>query len=217
MYQPAHFAVNDPVRLRRLMEENALATVVRLGDAGLEADHIPLLVEADAGYVGDAGDAGGMVLHGHVARANPLAHLDGQAVLAIFHGPDAYVSPAWYPTKVADPRVVPTWNYVVVHARGMLRSIDDAAWIRRHVAALATWHEAAAGSDWTIDDAPDDFVDRMVGAIVGIEIVVSGLEGKFKLGQNRPEADRLGAVAGLRSVGRSKAALLAGWMAAGAL
>jgi transcriptional regulator len=208
MYQPAHFAVNDPDRLLNLIEANPLATIVRQGEGGLDADHIPLLVETNDD---------GLLLCGHVARANPLARQDGVAVLAVFNGPDAYVSPAWYPSKTADPRVVPTWNYVVAHARGTLRTIDDAGWIRRHVATLSAWHETAAGSDWTIDDAPADFIDRLVGAIVGIEITVTKLEGKFKLSQNRSEADRLGAVAGLRSVGRGKATLLAGWMAAGAL
>jgi transcriptional regulator len=204
MYLPRHFAANDVAVLHELMRANPLATLVTGGDA-IDANHIPLLlVPAAEGKL--------TVLHGHVARANPLAQAAGGPVLAIFHGPDAYVSPSWYPGKAADGRVVPTWNYAVVHARGTLRAIDDCAWLRSHIDALTAAHEAAFAEPWAVADAPDDYIERMADAIVGIEIVVERLEGKLKLSQNRSAADRRGVIEGLRGTGQGKAALLARWM-----
>jgi transcriptional regulator len=127
----------------------------------------------------------------------------------VFHGPQGYVSPGWYPTKAEHGKVVPTWNYAVVQARGTLRAVDDANWLRAELGRLSARHEAAVGGDWTLQDAPADFLDKVLTAIVGIEIPVDSLEGKFKLSQNQPAVNRDGVEAGLQALGAPAAALLA--------
>jgi transcriptional regulator len=186
MYLPRHFQQDDPAQLAALMQACPLATLVSLGPQGLTADHVPL-----------HWDAGQRVLRGHVARANPLWRDAGGPVLAVFHGPQAYVSPSWYPSKAETHKVVPTWNYAVVHAHGTLRPVDDAPWLRALVAKLTDDQEGLRTPAWHVDDAPDDFVAQMLRAIVGIEIEVTRLTGKWKLSQNRTDADRRGVVAGL--------------------
>jgi transcriptional regulator len=138
-------------------------------------------------------------LRGHVARANPLwqEFADGGEVLAIFHGPQAYVSPSWYPSKAEHGKVVPTWNYAVVHARGPLAVIDDPAWLRAFVGSLTAAHEAGRQPPWAVDDAPPEFVDQMLGAIVGFEIAITSLVGKWKASPNRSASDRTGVIDGL--------------------
>ncbi|MDE2394105.1 MAG: FMN-binding negative transcriptional regulator [Burkholderiales bacterium] len=175
MYLPRHFEQNDPAALEALMREHPLATLVtRAGDA-LEADLIPLEYDAAA-----------RLLRGHVARANPLwRHADGSEVLALFRGADAYVSPSWYPSKAEHHKVVPTWNYAVVQARGTLRAVDDPAWLHDFVRRLTARHEAASARPWAVSDAPADYLQQMLAAIVGIEIAVTGLVGKWKVSQNR--------------------------------
>jgi transcriptional regulator len=187
MYQPAAFVQADPAALHALMRGFPLATLVHAGADGLTADHLPLELDADAG-----------VLRGHVARANPLwRRAAGQRVLAVFHGPQGYVSPGWYPAKAEHGKVVPTWNYAVVHAHGTLRVIDDADWLRALVGRLTDRHEAAQARPWAVGDAPPDYLAAMLAAIVGIELPIERLEGKWKLSQNRAAADRRGVVAGL--------------------
>jgi transcriptional regulator len=190
MYLPAHFEQNDAQALQALMRAQPLATLVTTAADGLTADHLPLEYDAGSG-----------VLRGHVARANPLwRHADGQPVLAVFSGPQAYVSPAWYPSKAATHKVVPTWNYTVVHAHGRLRAVDDAPWLRALVGRLTERFEGARATPpepWSVTDAPDDYLEQMLRAIVGVEIRVERLLGKWKLSQNRSEADRLGVAAGL--------------------
>lgn len=195
MYLPDHFAVSEPATLRSLIEAHPLATVVTLDGDALDADHVPLMLDPDSGRHG--------VLRGHVARANPMwRRLDGTtAVLAIFQGPQHYVSPAWYPSKRTEPRVVPTWNYAVVHVHGSARAIEDRDWLRQLVAALTARHERAHGSGWRIGDAPEAFIDRMLGAIVGIEIDISRAVGKWKASQNRSAEDRAGVRAATGAVG----------------
>ena len=150
----------------------------------------PLLAErTDAGWR----------LGGHVARANPLwREADGRRVLAIFHGAQAYVSPGWYPSKVRHGRMVPTWNYSLVQAHGRLRAIDDPAWLRAFLERLTARHESGRAVPWQVSDAPDDFIAATMRAIVGFEIEVDRLEGKFKLSQNRSGEDQAGVMAGLR-------------------
>lgn len=192
MYNPGQFRVDAPGRLHALMREHPLATLVVHGPEGLEAAHLPLqLQEVD----------GGAVLRGHVARANPLWRTIGAGcpALAVFHGPQAYVSPGWYPSKRVDGRVVPTWNYAVVHAHGTLSAVDDPAWLEAQVRALTDAHEAEREAPWSVDDAPGDYVARMLQGIVGIELAVARLEGKWKMSQNRSADDRAGVVAGLRA------------------
>ncbi len=191
MYKPAHFAQDDPAALQALMHEHPLAALVRLGSDGLDADHVPLEFDATT-----------RTLRGHVARANPVwREAAEQPVLAIFRGPQAYVSPSWYPSKAEHHKVVPTWNYTVVHAHGTLRAVEDAPWVHALVSRLTDGHEAPRQAPWAVVDAPADYVQQMLRVIVGIEIAVTRLEGKWKLSQNRSEADRAGVVAGLRAGG----------------
>jgi transcriptional regulator len=187
MYLPKHFEQNDPAALQALMREHPLATLVSVRADGITADHLPLEY-----------DTASNTLRGHVARANPLwQQADAQPVLAIFRGPQAYITPSWYPSKAATHKVVPTWNYAVVHAHGTLRAVDDAPWLHALVSRLTGTHEAGRIAPWAVSDAPVDYVQQMLRAIVGIEIPVGRLVGKWKISQNRAESDRLGVAEGL--------------------
>jgi len=201
MYRPKHFEQNDPAALQALMLDHPLATLVTTTGDGITADHLPL------GF-----DATTQTLRGHVARANPLwkqAH--GHPVLAIFCGPQAYISPNWYPQKALTHKVVPTWNYTVVHAHGVLRAIEDAPWLHTLVSGLSDRHEQTQPQPWAVRDAPEDYVQQMLRAIVGIEIPVQRLVGKWKLSQNHPETARDGVMQGL-SQGQSDAVAIAALM-----
>jgi len=190
MYQPAHFVEKDADALLALMKAHPLATLVR-GGAELAADALPLEVERH-------GDT--WRITGHVARGNPLwREADGQPVLLVFQGPQAYVSPSWYASKAEHGKVVPTWNYTMVQVHGRLRAIDDAAWVRAFVTRLTDVHESGRPLPWHVTDAPEDFIAATQRAIVGIEIEVTRVEGKFKLSQNRDAADRTGVVLGLEA------------------
>lgn len=181
--------------IHQLMREHPLASLIAQTQEGMVANHIPLLLQP--------GVDGQDLLLGHVARANPLwREVDtAQEVLAIFHGPQAYISPGWYPTKREHGKAVPTWNYAVVHAWGRLRVVDDAAWLRDLVSRLTTTHEAQFEKPWSIEDAPADYIEKMVSAIVGIEITITRLEGKSKMSQNQPAVNREGVVQGLAESG----------------
>ena len=190
MYLPSHFAESRVEVLHALMRERPFATLVTQGKAGPGADHLPLHLAPDGR------------LQGHVARANPLwRDAAGSDVLAIFHGPQAYVTPSWYATKREHGRAVPTWNYVVVHARGRLRAVEDVAWLRQQLDDLVERHESGFDHPWRVDDAPADYIEKMLAAIVGIEIEITGLSGKWKISQNQPAINREGVVAGLRQLG----------------
>ncbi len=197
MYLPKHFEQHDQAALTGLMRDHPLATLVTWQDGAPTADHVPLEF-----------DAATQTLRGHVARANPLWKLAGQPVLAVFSGPQAYVSPSWYPSKAETHKVVPTWNYAVVHAHGDLRVVDQAPWLHNLVSRLTGHHESPQSLPWAVSDAPDDFVQTMLRAIVGIEIPVSKLIGKWKMSQNRHEADRSGVARGLAAGGHPQAAHL---------
>ena len=187
MYLPSHFEQHDPEALQALMREHPLATLVSMQAGGPTADHVPLEY-----------DAATRSLRGHVARANPLwREAAGQAVLAVFCGPQAYVTPSWYASKAATHKVVPTWNYTVVHAHGTLQAVEDAPWLHDLVSRLTRHHESPRTQPWAVSDAPDDYVQQMLRAIVGIQIPVDKLIGKWKLSQNRSAADRLGVSQGL--------------------
>ena len=187
MYLPAQFAQHDAHCLHTLMRDHPLAALVSVQNGDTTADHVPLEF-----------DAATQTLRGHVARANPLwLAAAGQRVLAIFSGPQAYVSPSWYPSKAATHKVVPTWNYTVVHAHGRLSVVEDAPWLHALVSRLTDHHETPRDEPWAVSDAPADYVQQMLRAIVGVEIVVDSLVGKWKVSQNRSEADRQGVVAGL--------------------
>jgi transcriptional regulator len=186
MYAPKHFQQNQIEALHGLIRAYPFATVLARTAAGLDANHLPFEL-ADAS-----------TLHGHVARGNELAQMDGAEVLAIFRGPDGYISPNWYPSKHETGREVPTWNYAVVHVHGRLRVIDDAAWLRAFLTTLTDRHEATQPRPWRVSDAPADHVEKLLRAIVGIEIAIERIEGKFKLSQNHPAANRAGVIDGLR-------------------
>lgn len=209
MYLPRHFEESRPQALEALVDAHPLATLVTLGPNGLEADHVPMLLETGPG------DGPHGTLRGHIARPNALWRETNTAVeaLAIFRAADAYVSPGWYPSKRAHGRVVPTWNYAVVHARGPLRVIHDAAWLRAFLERLTARHEAHRTPAWTIDDAPADYIARLLRGIVGIEIPITRIEGKWKLSQNHAAADRDGVVRGLQEEGSAQAAATAERMA----
>jgi transcriptional regulator len=181
MYLPKHFSVDDPALLAQLIAEYPLATIVGNLDGQLEVNHLPLMLSTDKSK-----------LYGHIARVNPLIKIAGSsntAVTAIFNGPNAYITPAWYPSKKETGKVVPTWNYAVAHAQGQIKLIDDAQWLRSHVAQMTNIHEPTYRSDWKLDDAPEEYVQMMLKTIIGIEIDVQSLVGKFKLSQNRPLED----------------------------
>ena len=198
MYLPAHFAETRGEVLHAAMRAHPFATLVAHGEGGLRADHLPLHFAAGVGPCG--------ALQGHVARANPLWRKAADTdVLVIFHGPQTYITPSWYETKREHGKAVPTWNYVVVHARGRLRAIDDPAWLRMQLESLVAQHEAGFAEPWRISDAPPDYIEKMLAAIVGIEIVISEVTGKWKTSQNQPAANRAGVVAGLREQGRDDA------------
>ncbi|WP_367847460.1 FMN-binding negative transcriptional regulator [Rhodoferax sp. WC2427] len=194
-YLPPHFAETDPATLHALVCAHPLATwVVPQTDGELLVNHIPFLLDADRGPHG--------TLVGHVARANPVWRALGTtASVAVFQGPDAYVSPSWYPSKPVHGKVVPTWNYAVVHAHGTARVFDDQAQLLALVTRLTALHEAPMAQPWQVADAPAAYIDTMLGAIIGIEIPVQRWVGKWKVSQNRSEDDRQGVAAGLQARG----------------
>jgi transcriptional regulator len=199
MYTPTPFLETRPEVLRELIRRHPLAAVVTMTPDGLVANHVPLVFDPAAGVHG--------VLRGHVARANPVWRVvaGGSPVLAIFQGPDHYVTPSWYPAKVASGKVVPTWNYAVVHAQGAIGWHEDPEWLRRFVETLTDSHEAYRAAPWRVTDAPANYIERMLTSIVGFEIAVSSLTGKWKLGQNRAAEDRAGIAAGLAAEGTDDA------------
>lgn len=198
MYVPKPFEEPRREVLHALMAAHPLAAIVTWTRAGLEADHIPLLLYPAEG-----------VLRGHVARANPLWTATPAEALAIFQGPDAYVSPTWYPSKEETGRAVPTWNYVVVHAHGTLRSYDDPAWVRGLLGDLTARHEARQAHPWSMADAPRDWLESRIAAVVGIELTITRLTGKWKLNQNQPPDNRQGVARGLRAEGSPEALAIA--------
>lgn len=195
MYLPKHFEEKRPEVLHGLIAASPLATLITVGSAGIEANHIPLLLNPAAGEFG--------TLRGHLARANGSWRglAAGVETLAIFQGAEGYISPNWYPTKAEHGKVVPTWNYCVVHAYGELKVIDDAAWLRRLVDELTQKHEAGFARPWSVNDAPVDYIDAMLKAIVGIEMRITRLIGKWKMSQNQPPQNVAGVLQGLAGRG----------------
>ncbi|MFM4648978.1 FMN-binding negative transcriptional regulator [Aeromonas bivalvium] len=195
MYLPPHFEAADPASLHRLIRAHPLGALVTSGEQGLDANHLPFEFDADEGAHG--------ILRAHVARNNPLWQevKEGQEVLVIFRGAEGYISPNWYPSKQAHHKQVPTWNYAVVHTHGRIRVRDDARFVRRLLATLTRTQEAEEPAPWKMADAPRDYIEAMVQAVVGIEIEIDRLVGKFKLSQNKEEEDREGAIQGARERG----------------
>ena len=191
MYIPPSNAEHRPDVMLDYMEAHPLAALVTSSGEGLIATHLPLLVDRTRGTHG--------TLAGHIARANPQQRQarEGDEALVIFSGSDAYITPTFYASKARDGKVVPTWNYVAVHAYGTLRFISDPTDLRRHLEALTTRHEAPRAQPWSVGDAPDDYIARQIGAIVGVEIEITRLEGKWKMSQNRGAEDIDGVIEGL--------------------
>jgi transcriptional regulator len=204
MYLPSHFEEKRAEVLHAALLAHPLGLLITQGhDGALDANPIPFILDVDAD--------GMRVLRGHVARANPLwreARGDVESLI-VFQGPQAYVSPGWYATKAETGKVVPTWNYVMVQARGPLCVRDDAAWLHAFVTRLTDTHEAPRAAPWAVSDAPADYIATMLRAIVGIEIPVASLTGKWKVSQNRSAADREGVARGLAEQGTADVAAMA--------
>lgn len=200
-YLPSHFEETDTAALHALVAACPLATWVVPHQGELLVNHIPFLLDAERGAHG--------TLIGHVARANPVWQALSAASVAVFTGPQAYVSPGWYPSKQAHGKAVPTWNYAAVHAHGVPEAFDDPARLLALVTRLAQVHEASQPQPWQVQDAPADYLASMLQAIVGIEIPVQRWAGKWKVSQNRPAPDRQGVAAGLMAQGSDAAAQMA--------
>jgi transcriptional regulator len=208
MYTPSHFDETRPEPLQQLLHDHPLGLLITHGPQGLDANPVPFLFEPREGTAG--------VLSCHVARANPVwkdaadpAH--ASEALVVFQGPQAYISPNWYPSKFENGKAVPTWNYIMVQARGPLVVRDDVEWLRRFVTRLTQRHESTQAVPWQVSDAPADYLDAMLRGIVGLEIPLTSLRGKWKMSQNHPAANREGVARGLRTQGTAAGAV-ADWV-----
>jgi transcriptional regulator len=195
MYQPPHFREDRIDVQHDLIRNHPLGLLVTAGPRGLMANAIPFFVDASASALG--------TLRCHLARGNAQWRELGAVdeCMVVFQGPQDYVSPSWYATKRATGKVVPTWNYVMVHAWGRPQVIDDSGWLRRQIDALTLLREGTRSAPWQVDDAPADYVASQLKGIVGVEIPIDRMAGKWKVSQNRPAADRAGVFAGLRAQG----------------
>jgi transcriptional regulator len=203
MYIPAHFEETRIEILHELMRNHPLATLVTLGSNGLNANHIPLELDPEPTPFG--------TLRGHVARANPVWQDFNADVetMVIFQGANSYISPSWYATKKETGKVVPTWNYAVVHAYGTLKIIEDKKWLRGLIERLTNHHEAEKETPWKVSDAPENYINPLLNAIVGIEIPITKISGKWKVSQNQSHANRIGVVDGLRELKEENAETIA--------
>jgi len=189
MYQPDHFRVDDVVQMQALVRARPFATLISHGSRGLYASHLPTVLKNE-------GDFG--VIECHLARANPQCReLSGNEALMIFQGPEGYITPNWYPSKRQHGKVVPTWNYAVVHAYGLPEVMDDRDWLRSHVTELTAQHESEQARPWTPSDAPEAYIETMLRGVVGFRFSITRLEGKWKMSQNRDSLDRDGVANGL--------------------
>ena len=192
MYVPAHFREERPDVLAAAIRDIQLATLVTAGPDGLVASHVPMVLKESES---------GLELHSHVARPNGhwRAAGGGQESLAIFQGPQSYITPSWYESKRRHGKVVPTWTYIAVHASGPLAAVNDEEWIARHLDDLTRANEEARPAPWAVTDAPAEFIANLSRAIVGLVLKVESLEGAWKLNQHRPEDDRIGTIQGLET------------------
>jgi transcriptional regulator len=209
MYEPSHFKVEDRDALHGVIRAHPLGLLVTSGTGGLMANPVPFILHDDIGTYG--------TLRAHLARPNPQWReiATGAEVLVVFQGADHYITPAWYASKKEHGKVVPTWNYVTVQVRGTARAIEDAAWLRAQLDSLTGVHEGSLATRrqdheaWAVGDAPDAFVAAQMRGIVGIEIDITDMAGKFKVSQNRPEADKQGVFKGLAAQAESEAQAMA--------
>lgn len=200
MYQPPHFREERLEIQHALIRAHPLGLLISPGEDGLLANPVPFLLDAAAAPKG--------VLRAHLARANRQwqALAAGQPALVVFQGVDTYITPSWYETKKETGKVVPTWNYAIVQVRGPVRVIEDREWLRRQITALTAEHESSRSEPWAVTDAPEDFVEAQLKGIIGIEMTIETIEGKWKVSQNRPLADRIGVTAGLAAEADPRAA-----------
>lgn len=207
MYLPTHFTETRIDRLQQVMAAAGLVTLVTMTDEGMEASHIPMIYDPQPAADGSAPHG---TLYGHLARGNPQWRRFRNDIdaMAIFQGPDVYVTPSWYETKRESGKVVPTWNYVAIHAYGKLSAFDDREQLLRLVTRLTERQEHRRNQPWAVSDAPADYIDAMLKGIVGIALPVTRLEGKWKMSQNRNTADQAGVIAGLRTEGQGPLAEL---------
>lgn len=193
VYQPPHFVEADRDTLHALLRAHPLGLLISCGEDGPVADPVPFLLDADVGAHGR--------LRAHVARANPhwklIAAQPESPVLVVFQGANSYITPSWYATKQETGKVVPTWNYATVQVRGAARTVEDTAWLAQQIRELTATHEAARTEPWQVEDAPERYIEAQMKGIVGIEIDITEITGKWKVSQNRPVADRLGVAEGL--------------------
>ncbi|PKH06892.1 FMN-binding negative transcriptional regulator [Moritella sp. Urea-trap-13] len=194
MHIPGKFKQTDYDKLKDLIVNYPLATLISHSDSGLEANHIPFIFDTSQGLD---------VLQGHVAKANPVWKIlnDNAEVLLVFHGSNGYISPNHYPTKQKTGRAVPTWNYVAVHVKGSMKCIHDDTWILKHITKLSDQHEAGQSNPWSVNDAPPEYIQRMLPAIVGLELKIVSITGQWKVSQNQPHENQLGVIAGLVAEG----------------
>jgi transcriptional regulator len=201
MYTPSINAEHEPQVLKQFIRDNPLCALVTQTANGMVASHIPMVLH-DEGY-----EFG--TLRGHVARANSQWHsFTSPEALGIFTGPQHYISASWYPGKITHGKEVPTWNYVAVHVYGQMRVIEDPAWLLEHLRTLTDQSEVVAETPWSVDDAPPDFIAKLSKGIVGIEIQVTRIEGKWKVSQNRTDTDIIGVAAGLDTLATPESAVM---------
>jgi len=200
MYQPPHFREERLEVQHALIRAHPLGLMITSGEDGPLANPVPFLLDAEAAPKG--------VLRAHLARANRQwqALAAGEPALAVFQGVDTYVTPSWYETKKETGKVVPTWNYAIVQVRGPVRVIEDKEWLRRQITALTAQHEGGRTEPWAVTDAPEDFVAAQLKGIIGIEMTIEAIEGKWKVSQNRPAPDRIGVAEGLAAEADPQAA-----------
>ncbi|MFC0336870.1 negative transcriptional regulator, PaiB family [Kushneria avicenniae] len=202
MYLPRHFQMENARTKHALMDRYPFATLVTVTDGVIDANPLPLLLNPHRGHHG--------VLEGHIARANPLVRQSPERAMALFHGPDSYITPNWYPARRAHGRVVPTWHYLSVQAHGTLRLIEDPDWLRTHVAELTARFEREQTTPWSIEDAPRDYIDGLCRAIAGIELRIERLVGKHKAAQHKDAATQRAVLDGLMAEGWREEE--AGWL-----
>jgi len=196
MYIPDEFRVGDVARMHALMRARPFASLVSHSSTGLYASHLPTVLKDEGAYG---------IIECHLARANPHWKdvASGNEALMIFHGAEGYISPNWYPSKAAHGKVVPTWNYAIVHAYGHAETMENKDWLRRHVGELTAQQEKTQARPWALSDAPQSYVDAMLRGIVGFRFVITRLEGKWKMSQNRELNDQLGVTKGLEHRAKS--------------
>tara|TARA_R110001592_G_scaffold363017_1_gene679318 strand:- start:1657 stop:2274 length:618 start_codon:yes stop_codon:yes gene_type:complete len=190
MHIPSKFKQKDESQLKDIICEYPFATLITQSESGMEATHFPVILNSVDGTD---------VIHAHIAKANKIWETvkEGSEILLIFNGPNCYISPNYYPTKKESGKAVPTWNYVVVHVKGQISFVHDKEWIYNMIDSLTNIHESNQEIPWSISDAPEAFINKMLPAIVGIEISIDSIEGQWKLSQNQPEVNKSGVVKGL--------------------